>query len=206
MAGVNKVIIVGNLGRDPEVRYAQSGMAICKLSVAVTERVKDGSEGWKDATEWFRVTLFGKQAENAGQYLQKGRSVYVEGRLKTDKYKDKEGVERTSVEVIANTIQFLGGPGGGAGAGRRDGGGGGGGGGGSGGGGGGGGGDDAPQPPTASSTTTCRSDPAAQSIWASHHHGLGEGAEGARRPVRSTGARRRRVRRPVRSTGGRCVW
>jgi single-strand DNA-binding protein len=110
MAGVNKVIIVGNLGRDPEVRYSNSGMAICKLSVAVTERVKDGDE-WKDSTEWFRVTLFGKTAENAGQYLQKGRSVYVEGRLKTEKYKDKEGVEKTSTEVVANTIQFLGGGG-----------------------------------------------------------------------------------------------
>lgn len=110
MAGVNKVIIVGNLGKDPEVRFSVGGMAICKLSVAVTERVKDGDE-WKDATEWFRVTLFGKQAENAGQYLQKGRSVYVEGRLKSEKYKDKEGVEKTSVEVIANTIQFLGGGG-----------------------------------------------------------------------------------------------
>ena len=110
MAGVNRVIIVGNLGRDPEVRYAPSGMAICKLSVAVTVRVKDG-DSWKDATEWFRVTLFGKTAETAGQYLQKGRQVYVEGRLKTDKYKDKEGVERTSVEVVANTIQFLGGGG-----------------------------------------------------------------------------------------------
>jgi single-strand DNA-binding protein len=111
MAGVNKVILVGNLGRDPEVRYAQSGMAICKLSVAVTEKVKDG-DGWKDATEWFRVTLFGKQAENAGQYLQKGKQVYVEGRLKSDKYKDKDGVEKTSVEVIANTIQYLGAAGG----------------------------------------------------------------------------------------------
>ena len=115
MAGVNRVIIVGNLGRDPEVRYAQSGMAIAKLSVAVTERVKDG-DAWKDATEWFRVTLFGKTAENAAQYLEKGRQVYVEGRLKTDKYKDKDGVERTSVEVVANTIQFLGG---GAGKGPR---------------------------------------------------------------------------------------
>ena len=110
MAGVNKVIIVGNLGRDPEVRYSQGGMAICKMSVAVTEKVKDG-DGWKDATEWFRVTLFGKQAENAGQYLQKGRSVYVEGRLKTDKYKDKDGVEKTSVEVVGNVVQFLGGKG-----------------------------------------------------------------------------------------------
>jgi single-strand DNA-binding protein len=95
-------------------------MAICKLSVAVTERVKDG-DAWKDATEWFRVTCFGKQAENAGQYLQKGKQVYVEGRLKTDKYKDKDGVEKTSVEVIANTLQFLGGAGGGKG-GARDGG------------------------------------------------------------------------------------
>jgi single-strand DNA-binding protein len=105
---------VGNLTRDPEVRYAQSGMAICKLSVAVTERVKDG-DAWKDATEWFRVTVFGKTAENAGQYLQKGKQVYVEGRLKTDKYKDKDGVEKTSIEVIANTLQFLGGAGGGRG-------------------------------------------------------------------------------------------
>ena len=113
MAGVNRVIIVGNLGRDPEIRYAQSGTAICKLSVAVTERVKDG-DAWKDATEWFRVTLFGKTAENAGQYLQKGRQVYVEGRLKTDKYKDKDGVEKTSTEVIANVVQFLGAGAGGA--------------------------------------------------------------------------------------------
>ena len=119
MAGVNKVIIVGNLGRDPEVRYAQSGMAICKLSVAVTERVKDG-DAWKDQTEWFRVTLFGKQAESAGQYLQKGRQVYVEGRLKTDKYKDKEGVERTSVEVVGNVVRFLGGGGGGERAPKND--------------------------------------------------------------------------------------
>ena len=110
MAGVNKVIIVGNLGRVPVSRYSQGGMAICKMSVAVTEKVKDG-DGWKDATEWFRVTLFGKQAENAGQYLQKGRSVYVEGRLKTDKYKDKDGVEKTSVEVVGNVVQFLGGKG-----------------------------------------------------------------------------------------------
>ena len=116
MAGINKVILVGNLGKDPEVRYAQSGLAICKLRLAVTERVKDGADGWKDATEWFTVTLFGKTAENAGQYLQKGRQVYVEGRLKSDKYKDKEGVERTSIEVIANTLQYLG-QGGGAGAG-----------------------------------------------------------------------------------------
>ena len=111
MSGVNKIILVGNLGRDPEIRYAQSGMAVCKLSIAVTERVKDG-DSWKDATEWFRVTLFSKMAENAAQYLQKGRQVYVDGRLKSSKYQDKEGIERTSIEVIANSLQFLGsGPG-----------------------------------------------------------------------------------------------
>lgn len=108
MAGFNRVTILGNLGRDPEIRYAQNGMAICKLSVAVTEKVKDG-DAWKEATEWFRVTVFGKQAENAAQYLQKGRSVLVEGRLKTEKYKDKDGVEKTSVEVVANSVVFVGG-------------------------------------------------------------------------------------------------
>jgi len=106
--GVNKVIIVGNLGRDPEVRFTQGGAAVCNLSVAVGERVKKG-EAWEEHTEWFRVVVFGKTAENAGQYLQKGRQVYVEGRLKTDKYKDKDGAEKTSVEVIANTLQWLGG-------------------------------------------------------------------------------------------------
>lgn len=115
--GVNKIIIIGNLGRDPEVRFAQNGMAICKLSVAVTERVKDG-DAWKDATEWMRVTVFGKTAENAGQYLQKGRQIYVEGRLKTEKYKDKDGVEKTSTEVVANVVQFLGGGGDGKPAGK----------------------------------------------------------------------------------------
>lgn len=116
MAGVNKVILVGNLGRDPEVRYTQSGNAVCNLSLAVTERVKDG-DGWKDATEWFRIVTFGKTAENAGQYLQKGRQVYVEGRFQSRKYKDKDGVEKQSTEVVANTLQFLGQGGGG---GRRD--------------------------------------------------------------------------------------
>jgi single-strand DNA-binding protein len=117
MAGINKLIIVGNLGKDPEVRYAQSGMAICSFSVAVTERKKDG-DAWKDHTEWFRVKTFGKTAENAGQYLQKGRQVYVEGRIEQSKYKDKDGNERTSVDVIANQLVFLG-QGGGAGAGPR---------------------------------------------------------------------------------------
>lgn len=110
MAGINKIIIVGNLTRDPEVRYSQSGMALCSFSVAVNERRKDGDQ-WKEHVEFFRVKCFGKQAENAGQYLAKGKQVYVEGRLEQSKYKDKEGNERTSVDVIANTIQFLGGAG-----------------------------------------------------------------------------------------------
>ena len=111
MAGLNKVMVIGNLGRDPEVRYSQSGMAICNLSVAVTERVKDG-DSWKDATEWFRVVCFGKTAENAAQHLAKGRQVFVEGRLSTQKYIDKNGVEKTSVEVVCSSLTFLGGAGG----------------------------------------------------------------------------------------------
>ena len=110
MTGVNKVIIIGNLGSDPIIRYSQSGNAVCNMSVAVTEKVKDG-DTWKDATEWFRVVTFGKTAENAGKYLAKGRQVYVEGRLRTQKYKDKDGVEKQSTEVIAYAIQFLGGGG-----------------------------------------------------------------------------------------------
>jgi single-strand DNA-binding protein len=107
-SGVNKVILVGNLGKDPEVRYAQSGTAICTLRLAVTERRKEG-DSWKDHTEWMDVVTFGKTAENAGQYLQKGRQVYVEGRMQTRNYKDKEGVEKWRTEVVANQVLFLGG-------------------------------------------------------------------------------------------------
>ncbi len=110
-SGVNKVILVGNLGRDPEVRYVQSGNAVCTLRLAVTERRKDGENGWKDHTEWMDVVTFGKTAENAGQYLQKGRQVYVEGRLQTRQYKDKEGQDRWRTEVVANQVLFLGGGG-----------------------------------------------------------------------------------------------
>lgn len=121
-AGVNKVILVGNLGKDPEVRYVQSGNAVCTLRLAVTERRKDGDQ-WKDHTEWMDVVTFGKTAENAGQYLQKGRQVYVEGRLQTRQFKDKEGVEKWRTEVVANQVLFLGSGGGergaGAGAGPR---------------------------------------------------------------------------------------
>jgi single-strand DNA-binding protein len=108
--GVNKMIVLGNLGRDPEVRYAQSGMAICMLSVAVSERRKKGEE-WVEHTEWFRVKCFGKTAENAAQYLSKGRQVYVEGKGRHDKYTDKEGVERHTFEVVADNVLFLSGGG-----------------------------------------------------------------------------------------------
>ena len=118
-AGVNKVILVGNLGKDPEVRYVQSGNAVCTLRLAVTERRKDGDQ-WKDHTEWMDVVTFGKTAENAGQYLQKGRQIYVEGRLQTRQFKDKEGVEKWRTEVVANQVLFLGGGGArGAGAGPK---------------------------------------------------------------------------------------
>lgn len=108
MSGVNKVILVGNLGRDPEVRFSGSGTAVCNLSVAVSERTKT-ADGYADKTEWFRVVAFGKTAENAGNYLAKGRKLYVEGRLQTSTYKDKEGNDRHRVEVVASQLVFLGG-------------------------------------------------------------------------------------------------
>lgn len=107
MAGVNKVIIVGNLGRDPEVRFTQGGSAVCNLSVAVGERVKKG-EVYEDHTEWLRVVVFGKTAENAGQYLQKGRQVYCEGKLRQREY-EKDGQKQRSTEVVADVLQWLGG-------------------------------------------------------------------------------------------------
>ena len=140
--GVNKVVIIGNLGKDPEVRYTQSGSAVSNLRLAVSERRKKGDE-WLEHTEWIDVVCFGKTAENAGQYLSKGRQVYVEGRMSTRKWEDKEGNNRYSTEVVAHSIIFLGsGNSDAGGSGRRQGGGGGGGG--NGGGGSGGGGQKAP--------------------------------------------------------------
>lgn len=105
---VNKVILVGNLGRDPEVKYTQKQMAICNLNIATTEKVKDASGNWGDHTEWHRVVTFGKTAENCSNYLAKGRQIYVEGRLRTNKWQDKNGVDKYTTEVIADKIQFLG--------------------------------------------------------------------------------------------------
>jgi single-strand DNA-binding protein len=110
MASVNQVIIVGNLGNDPEVRYAPSGDAIATISVATTNKWKDRNTGeQKEETEWHRVTAFGRLGEIFGQYLKKGSSVYIQGRLKTDKYTDREGVERYATKIIAENMQMLGG-------------------------------------------------------------------------------------------------
>jgi single-strand DNA-binding protein len=111
---VNKVILVGNLGKDPELKYTNSQMAVTRFSIATTERRKDQSGNWVDQTEWHRVVCFGKTAENCNNYLKKGRQVYVEGRIQTNKWQDKEGKDRYTTEIIANTVQFLGGKGGGA--------------------------------------------------------------------------------------------
>ena len=116
MASVNKVIIVGNLGKDPEVRYLPSGAAICNITVATSRQWKDKTSGDRqEETEWHRITFFDRLAEIAGEYLKKGRPVYVEGRLKTRKYTDKDGVEKYSTEIIAMEMQLLGGREGGGG-------------------------------------------------------------------------------------------
>lgn len=106
-AGLNRVSLIGNLGKDPEMRFTPSGMAVGNLRLGVTERRKDGEE-YKDQTEWVTVVLFGKTAENAGKFLQKGRQVFVEGRLQTRKWEDKTGQTHYTTEVIANQLLYLG--------------------------------------------------------------------------------------------------
>lgn len=109
MASVNKVIIVGNIGRDPETRYMPSGDAVTNISVATSDRYKDKQTGeMKETTEWHRVAFFGKLAEIAGQYLKKGSQVYVEGRLRTRKWADASGQEKYSTEIVADSMQMLG--------------------------------------------------------------------------------------------------
>lgn len=109
MASVNKVTIIGNLGKDPEMRYAPSGDAFCTITVATTDKWKDKNTGEKkEATEWHRVVFNGKLAEIAGQYLKKGRPVYVEGSLRTRKWKNKDGVEQYTTEIRADQMQMLG--------------------------------------------------------------------------------------------------
>lgn len=106
---VNKVILVGNLGRDPEVRATQGGTTIASLNIATTERRKDKDGNWGEHTEWHKVSCFGRTADNAAKFLKKGRQVYVEGRLQTRKWQDKEGQDRYTTEVVADDLKFLGG-------------------------------------------------------------------------------------------------
>jgi single-strand DNA-binding protein len=109
MASVNRVILIGNLGRDPELRYVQSGQAVTTFSVATNDRWTDRDGKPQERTEWHRVVVWGKQAENCANYLAKGRSVYIEGRLQTREWEDKEGQKRQTTEIVAQTVQFLGG-------------------------------------------------------------------------------------------------
>lgn len=109
MASVNKVILVGNLGRDPEIRYLPSGDPVANITIATSSKYKGKDGNMVEETEWHRVTFFGKLAEIVGQYLKKGRPVYVEGRIKTRKYTDKDGVEKYATDIIANEMQMLGG-------------------------------------------------------------------------------------------------
>jgi single-strand DNA-binding protein len=108
MASVNKVILVGNLGRDPETRYTTAGDAVTNIRVATTDTWKDKNGEKQERTEWHTVVFFGRQAEIAGEYLKKGRQVYVEGRLQTRKWQDKEGQDRYTTEIVADRMQMLG--------------------------------------------------------------------------------------------------
>jgi single-strand DNA-binding protein len=140
MAGVNKVIIIGNLGRDPELRYTSNSNPVCQLNVATTRGYTNRNNERVEETEWHRVVVWGKTAEHCSRYLSKGRQIYLEGRLQTRSWEDKDGNKRYTTEIVAETVQFLGGGRGeGGGGGRGDGGG--------GGGGGGGGRDDGPPDP-----------------------------------------------------------
>jgi len=122
MAGVNKAIVLGRLGRDPELRYMQNGQPVCKLNVATSRKYQNKNNEMVEETEWHRITVWGKQAEHCNNFLTKGREVYVEGRLRTSSY-DKEGQKHYTTEIVADTVQFIGGRGeGGGGAGGEGGG------------------------------------------------------------------------------------
>jgi single-strand DNA-binding protein len=108
MSSFNKITIVGYLGRDPELRYTPQGTAVCNFSVASTEKRKDRAGELQDVTTWFRISVWGRQAELANQYLTKGRQVYVEGRLRQEEYTDRDGNRRSALEVTASDLQFLG--------------------------------------------------------------------------------------------------
>lgn len=113
--GVNKVILLGRLGKDPELRYSSQQLPIASFSLATGERRKDQSGNWGEHTEWHNIVCFGKQAENCANYLKKGSEVYIDGRIQTRKWQDKEGKDRWSTEIVANSVQFVGAKGGGSG-------------------------------------------------------------------------------------------
>jgi single-strand DNA-binding protein len=120
MASVNKVILVGNLGADPEVRYLPSGDAVANIRLATTDRYKDKTSGeMKEATEWHRVSFFGRLAEIVNEYVKKGSSIYIEGRIRTRKWQAQDGTDRYSTEIVAEQMQMLGGRGGATGGGGR---------------------------------------------------------------------------------------
>lgn len=109
MVGVNKVIIIGNLGRDPELRYTQSGQSVCNFSIAVSEKWKGKDGQQQEKTEWFNIVAWGKIGELCSQYLAKGRTCYIEGRLQTREWENKDGQKQRTTEINASTVQFLGG-------------------------------------------------------------------------------------------------
>lgn len=109
MASLNKVVLIGNLGGDPEVRFASSGNAVANFRIATTEKWKDKSGEMRESTEWHRIVVWGRQAETCGEYLSKGRSVYVEGRIQTREWEDKDGNKRLTTEINAERVLFLGG-------------------------------------------------------------------------------------------------
>lgn len=110
MSSVNKVILIGNLGKDPEVRFTSGGQAVCQFSIATSEKWKNKTTNeWEERTEWHNIVVWGKQAELCKEYLAKGRTVYIEGRLQTRSWDDKEGKKRYTTEIVATTVRFLGG-------------------------------------------------------------------------------------------------
>ncbi|MCE1225262.1 MAG: single-stranded DNA-binding protein [Geobacteraceae bacterium] len=111
MASLNKVMLIGNLGKDPEVRYTTSGQAVASFNLATSEKFKNKSGDWEERTEWHRVTLWGKLAEIAGEYLAKGKTVYIEGRLQTRKWTDRDGNDKYTTEIVGDKMQMLGGKG-----------------------------------------------------------------------------------------------
>ncbi|WP_224962633.1 single-stranded DNA-binding protein [Geomonas subterranea] len=119
MASLNRVMLIGRLGKDPEVRYTAGGTAVASFSLATTDRVKNNGE-WEDKTEWHNITLWARQAEIAGEYLSKGKEIYVEGRLQTRKWTDKDGKDRYTTEVVGEKMQMLSGKGEGKGEGGKD--------------------------------------------------------------------------------------